>query len=95
MNEVNINILNSNSVDRNKCNYFLVYFELYQVIKDANSISLIFVICTCRDNAAKTVVLMDMSENFPCNSTEIYNFKKADFPQLYELLFKTDWSFLH
>ena len=35
------------------------------------------------------------SENFPCNSTEIYNFKKADFPQLYELLFKIDWSFLN
>ena len=30
------------------------------------------------------------SENFPCNSTEIYQFKEANYPPLYDCLFQTD-----
>lgn len=33
-------------------------------------------------------------ENFPYNLTEMYNFKKANYPLLYESLFQTNWSFL-
>ncbi|KAJ8956142.1 hypothetical protein NQ317_014055 [Molorchus minor] len=34
------------------------------------------------------------SELFPCNSTATYNFKRADYPLLYDCLSKTDWLFL-
>lgn len=34
------------------------------------------------------------SGGFPCNSNKSYNFNKANYPLMYQLLYETDWNFL-